>query len=374
MSASGISGPPARPASVEGASGRGLVLGASRPLIAALTGIRALAAAWVVLDHFQTQIFDLLPVSRFLKQYIEGGYLGVEVFFVLSGFILAYNYSERFAELRKGQYLDFIVLRIARIYPVHLVSLLFLGLLFVAASALHFSINAIYTPPNFLANVFLLQAVPPFFALNGPAWSICAEFAAYLAFPFLALWLPSMRTAAKGFLYSGVIAVLGTSCILFVSTWHPMPTGYPLIWLRIVTEFTTGCLMYSGWRHLGNRCQGAFWGWVALGAVLGVAVIIAVVGGPNARALVSIPLIAVFVLSCAGATGVVAKILCSRLLQWGGGKDLVLRLHDPLHRPVFDIEVHAVIQVRCRIAWSHRHSRRVPSRGDRGRSRLLFPH
>ncbi|MCH6471810.1 acyltransferase family protein [Sinomonas terrae] len=294
------------------------VLGASRPLIASLTGVRALAAGWVVLDHFQSQIFAVAPVSNLLKQYIGAGYLGVEVFFVLSGFILAYNYSDRFAKRRKQLYFDFIVLRIARIYPVHIVTLSALGLLFLAASMLHISLNAVYAPSNFLANLFLLQVIPPFFALNGPAWSISAEFFAYLAFPFLALWLSSMKTAAKGFLFSAITCITGTAGILIISTYNAMPTSYSLIWLRIATEFTTGCLMYSGWRHLGKRRHGKAWGWTALGSAAAVAGIIAVMGGSGPQALASVPLIAVFVLSCGGSTGIVGNILSSRLLQWGG--------------------------------------------------------
>ena len=68
--------------------------------IRALTGLRAVAAVWVVLFHYRGDVLTLLPAARPLEPLMASGYLGVDVFFVLSGFVLAYNYANRLGTWR----------------------------------------------------------------------------------------------------------------------------------------------------------------------------------------------------------------------------------------------------------------------------------
>ena len=62
-----------------------------RPVIGALTGLRAVAAVWVVLFHYRSDVLALAPALRPLRPLMDAGYLGVVVFIALSGFVLAYN-------------------------------------------------------------------------------------------------------------------------------------------------------------------------------------------------------------------------------------------------------------------------------------------
>ena len=75
--------------------------------IPALTGLRGIAALWVVFFHLEYG--SAIPI-------IEKGYLGVDIFFILSGFILMHAYSG--PKSNKFGYTRFIKARIARVYPL----------------------------------------------------------------------------------------------------------------------------------------------------------------------------------------------------------------------------------------------------------------
>lgn len=88
------------------------------------------------------------------------GYLGVDLFFILSGFILALNYAERLADggIRWDNYKDFLLARLARIYPVHLFSLLILVPAVYAMQRLGMEVDAVrFSGRAFAENVFLVH-------------------------------------------------------------------------------------------------------------------------------------------------------------------------------------------------------------------------
>lgn len=87
---------------------------------AALTGIRAVAASMVFLYHNRKYWREWLPdiVTRFLNEF----HTGVTLFFVLSGFLIAYTYADKPLESRKT-YINYLLVRLARIFPVYLILL-----------------------------------------------------------------------------------------------------------------------------------------------------------------------------------------------------------------------------------------------------------
>ena len=158
-----------------------------------LTGIRAIAAFWVVLLH--AQHIEVLSAQTWLHAtpFINRGYLAVDLFFVLSGFIIPYVYHQKFAAAPTLKtYEKYLLLRWARLYPNHFVIfLLYVGLMLAAAAIGKPLDSEGYSGTQALAHLLLIQAWPLGIGLgwNWPSWSISAEFFAYsLLFPAYA-WL-----------------------------------------------------------------------------------------------------------------------------------------------------------------------------------------
>jgi peptidoglycan/LPS O-acetylase OafA/YrhL len=158
-----------------------------------LTALRGIAALWVVLYHYSVQCFPNLDIRAY-TYVVEKGYLAVDMFFMLSGFVMAHVYHQRFAKSVSDNYWSFIVARIARIYPLHLlILLLFVATAFAShlmASTLQDSLRDIPLGGSrsleaLIANIFMLQGLKASnLSWNYPAWSISVEFIAYLLFPF----------------------------------------------------------------------------------------------------------------------------------------------------------------------------------------------
>ena len=291
---------------------------ASPPTLRAMTGLRAVAASWVLLEHFRRPMFDLLPATRIAEPWIASGYLGVEVFFVLSGFIISYNCAERFRDGRRGAYTSFLWARFARIYPVHLATLVATGGLVAGAAALGLALHSqgTFTADTFVGNLVLLQALPGVTPWNGPSWSISCEAAAYILFPLLAIVVMRLRRrtalVAGGAVLAAEIVVLlalGTSSS-YADAWTPV------MWTRILGEFTLGCLLWSAWRH-GVRPH-RNWDLVAVGAVAASIAVLALVEPKSASAFLALPFIAVLVIAIPSTVGPVHRLLSSRVLEWGG--------------------------------------------------------
>ncbi len=158
-----------------------------------LTGLRAVAAFWVLLFHLSPQILAIWQNTAWFAPLVLQGYLAVDLFFVLSGFIIAHHYA---ASWRRGDYVIFIWRRLARLYPAHLVTLLSVAFMVFMAQELGYSINnpTDYTFKSFVANIFLVHAwsFPTVMTWNHVSWSISAEFLAYLLTPVF-FWLTAHK-------------------------------------------------------------------------------------------------------------------------------------------------------------------------------------
>lgn len=170
----------------------------------ALTAVRGIAAWLVVLFHIRESIAGLPgPVAAVLAR----GYLAVDFFFLLSGFVIWMSWSGRLREGGAGAIPEFLRRRVARIWPLHLVMLGFglaLALLLRATGreAAQFPLAELPLHLALLQNWGLTHAL----AWNDPAWSISCEFAAYLLFPLLVLTIDWRRVPTAAVL--GAVAAL----------------------------------------------------------------------------------------------------------------------------------------------------------------------
>jgi peptidoglycan/LPS O-acetylase OafA/YrhL len=157
-----------------------------------LTALRFLAAIGVVFHHVGMNLEGFTPfASKIILAIREHGNLGVQFFFTLSGFILAYVYTTR----SSIDWTSFVTARVARVVPVYLIALL-VGLPMLYGNiadhvanhglALGWVVSAIKA----FAVLFLVQAWLPSVALfwNGVSWTLSAEAFFYACFPAILKW------------------------------------------------------------------------------------------------------------------------------------------------------------------------------------------
>lgn len=222
------------------------------PNLPGLTAIRFWLALGVVLFHYQLQWeWDTSSVTPLL----ERTWLAVDVFFILSGFVLTHAYRSSLDNGRLN-YLRFLVARVARIYPTHIVALLFVLAMVMGASVVGAQFDAkLYEPAAFLPTLLLVHAWLPTETTaqwNGPSWSLSAEWFAYLSFPLFA-WVGVVLRRRPWVL-------IGLSVLLFVGLDLLYQALFDRILvhaqvrmgiLRIIPEFLLGIALY----RLGERAN-----------------------------------------------------------------------------------------------------------------------
>jgi peptidoglycan/LPS O-acetylase OafA/YrhL len=314
--------------------------------IKALTGLRIVASVWVVLFHFRPMVSDISPDFREnLAPVLNCGAQGVDLFFILSGFVLAYNYLDRMGKswsTRKT--VHFLWLRLARVWPVYLVTLHLAALWIILT--LH--VGHVPSPDvgkltaiSYVRQVLLVQLwFEPFFdgtSWDGPAWSISAEWLAYLLFGVLILVIFRMKlaTRARTLMILALVAQLPPMVLLLTSGFFYTPWS----WLpRIVTQFTAGALACAAVRRLelSDRARRVV-GYVSLlliVAMVGVLYLLyahpihGVLDGGGVVDVLFVPL----VIALAVGMGSLPRLLSTRVLVYGGQISFCLYMvHELVH-------------------------------------------
>lgn len=209
-------------------------------MIKPLTSLRFFFALIVFLSHL-----DFLPKEEVLfnnvyEKILKHGSLGVSFFFILSGFILAYNYHNKILG-GEVSYKDFWAARIARIYPLHLFTLLISLPIFISES---------FTAPllwlsSFLSNLILIQSFVPseevYFGFNAVSWSISNELFYYAAFPLIILILWKYPRSK----YLSVLFLLLIPLGIYLSPTHLEVFLFGINPLLRISDFIVGILLFK---------------------------------------------------------------------------------------------------------------------------------
>ena len=291
------------------------------PRIAALTSIRGIAAWWIAVYHFR----EYLPLraDNVLLIAASRGFYAVDLFFIMSGFVIYLNYAQLFQVPNRISLRKFAVARFARIYPLHL----FMLMLFAAnpialAWFSHLGLTPAqlagrYNPLDYVLSLVLIQnwGFRDHLTWNIPAWSISTEFAAYLIFPLAAyLTLRWLRSATAAF-----VAAAAAWAALSIVFWGAGATslgddvarlGLP----RCVFEFFIGMMLCCIFRRRSPAMAGGQIG--LLSGAAAIAIVSLAAGVPD---YLGIPAaFALLVIGLAAARGPITTLLALRPLVFLG--------------------------------------------------------
>lgn len=279
-----------------------------------LTGLRFVAAFYLFVFHIHIR----WPVTDlpYLKTIANQGAVGMSLFFMLSGFVLAYSYTDSNRTLK-----SYLVNRLARIYPVYVAAAVLTlpwmgissadtGKMFAQGTLLVFS------------NVLLVQAwLPSLFPFwnNGASWSISVEAFCYVLVPLL---LPLLVTQSRRRLYVlvAIFLLLGSLPGLTAAAFpNPLNAVFYSLPIFRLPEFMVGILiLFIGRSGVSFRSLG-FW-------LLPVLVLLLVYLGLAGEGMpfyighswIVLPCMGLMLAGLSGGQGVLAWFLSTRLLVWLG--------------------------------------------------------
>jgi peptidoglycan/LPS O-acetylase OafA/YrhL len=287
-----------------------------------LDGLRIIAAGAVVILHY-SDYFRELPAGRFMVDHTWHFNLFVDLFFVVSGFVIARQYLGRVDDAASiGR---FLWRRLARIYPLHLATLAFYVAL---AGALHFGVARTDNPARYPlsdlpAQFLLLHAfVGERLTFNFPSWSLSAEMFCYLLFPAVAMIAQRRREVIIALV---VLTALANS--LWVEAAGTMPWGD---WInkggafRALPAFNLGMACYlfrdriAHWPVIPGALFASLAAFIMLGSLL-----------PTMTALIAIYAIAMLAIQadCANRETLLSKL---RFDRWSPLTYSCYMLHIPV--------------------------------------------
>ncbi|SHE55533.1 acyltransferase family protein [Pedobacter caeni] len=219
-----------------------------------LTALRGIAALLVAVFHFEMAAARFVPAAQ--SMFFEKCYLMVDLFFIMSGFIMMHVYSNHFKNnIQASTLKNFLVARFARVYPLHLFSLLLLVVIVRWLTDWGNPPILLEQPSDILPNIFLLHSFgfTKIYSWNIPSWSISAEWAAYLLFPVIALCINKKKTISVILLI--ILVVVAYYSIMYVlprknpinpliPVPHNLNTTFDYGYIRGIAGFTAGVLVY----------------------------------------------------------------------------------------------------------------------------------
>ena len=207
--------------------------------------LRAFAVVAVIINHFNK---DLLP----------SGYLGVDIFFAISGYVITSSLANRKSKNFWDFITEFFERRIKRLVPALVVFVLITSILICLFNpdpklALRSGITSLFG----LSNLYLFKQSTDYFAQSTElnpfthTWSLGVEEQFYLLFPFL-IWFSGFGRQAKNgarnlFLWIGTLTVISLTGFIYLYQSN-QPAAYFLMPPRF-WEMATGCLVFIGFQR-----------------------------------------------------------------------------------------------------------------------------
>lgn len=234
----------------------------TKPHYHILDGLRGVAALVVVCFH----IFEAYATSH-LDQRINHGYLAVDFFFILSGFVIGYAYDDRWKRMTIK---EFIKRRLIRLHPMVVMGAVIGAVMFytqgcsvwdvtkvsIGILLLSMLLNALLIP---MTTGFEIRGVGEMYPLNGPSWSLLFEYIGNLLYVFFIRKLSTVALsvlvllAAFGLGIFAIFGPLGDICVGYAMTGENIVGGF----LRLLFSFSAGLLMSRLFNPV--RIKGAFW-------------------------------------------------------------------------------------------------------------------
>jgi len=289
--------------------------------LARLDGLRGLAACLVAFTYHAHNLFApgaLETGVAAIDWFRLYGYLFVDLFFLLSGYIFAHVYLGRAHSFGQADLADFAVARIARLYPLHVVLLL--------ATAALFWGRPENTPLAFAAHLAMLQAfvVPVAHTFVGPSWSLSVEAVCYVLFACAAAAGPRRLKQVTGIaVAAGLILLLAHHSAGGAYTRDNLPRG--------LLGFFLGQVLWHQRARLARVPASTLWGILAVGVLF-----------PREPFGAILPY-ALLVFPAALLLGLRLGWLGSRPLVWLGDRSYAIYL---IHLPLLEL----VVQQQGRIA------------------------
>lgn len=234
----------------------------TKPHYHILDGLRGVAALVVVCFH----IFEAYATSH-LDQRINHGYLAVDFFFILSGFVIGYAYDDRWKRMTIK---EFIKRRLIRLHPMVVMGAVIGAVMFytqgcsvwdvtkvsIGLLLLSMLLNALLIP---MTTGLEIRGVGEMYPLNGPSWSLLFEYIGNLLYVFFIRKLSTVALsvlvllAAFGLGIFAIFGPLGDICVGYAMTGENIVGGF----LRLLFSFSAGLLMSRLFNPV--RIKGAFW-------------------------------------------------------------------------------------------------------------------
>lgn len=234
----------------------------TKPHYPILDGFRGVAALTVVWFH----IFEAFATSH-LDQIINHGYLAVDFFFILSGFVIGYAYDDRWGKMSVK---EFFKRRIIRLQPLVVIGALIGAAVFYTQGCSVWDVSKISLATLLMATIMNALMIPAttgaeirgvgeMYPLNGPTWSLFFE---YIGNILYALFIRKLATRPLAALV--VIAGIGLTAFAIWGPYGDLCVGYSLTGdnflggsLRLLFSFSAGLLMSRVFKP--GRVKGAFW-------------------------------------------------------------------------------------------------------------------